>query len=226
MFKRLFILGIGLGIIAVVATPASGHGCRIVHRRAVKVVEKVAVVEAVAVLPVVSAFAPAIVQAYGAAYLPGTGYAGAPYGQQSGYGGGQPDAVLAALQRLEQRLAGLEQRAGVAPPQAQQTAPMPPADIPPGALPQQGQTDNGGLANLSAEKFREVLRRVYSTDPKISMPRGKPPLTDEELSLVVQWVASPGPPAPEVVQLFTAKCASCHGSGREGAGGGFVLTLK
>ncbi len=237
MFNRFDAVLLSLGLAALIATPAAASNCRTVHRcnapvRIVErvVVDKVAVVEAVAVVPVVSAFLPAVVQAYGAAYV------GAPVAQQvvgqSGYGSqpgaapgyagtGQSDAVLTAIQQLGQRLGAMEQRMGIATPTAQ--TPMPGADVTPQA---QGQADNGVLSNLSAEKQREVLRRVYSTDTKVSMPRGGKPLNDEELSLVVGWVASSGPPAPEVTRLFQTRCASCHQSGREGAGGGFVLTLK
>ncbi len=240
---------VGFLVLALVTTKARSDGyCRNVHRCAAPVrvvervvVDKVAVVDAVAVVPVVSAFLPAVVQAYGAAYV-----GGQPFGQQvvgqpgygsqpgaaPGYAGtGQSDAVLTAIQQLGQRLGAMEQRMGINPPAAQ--TPMPPADAPrqtqidpPWTTPQQVDQSSGVLSNLSAEKQREVLRRVYSTDAKVSMPRNGRALTDEELSLVVGWVAGSGPPAPEVTRLFQTRCASCHQSGREGAGGGFVLTLR
>ncbi len=233
--KRLDVLFLSLGLAALVATPAAA-GCRTVHRCATPVVVQSAVVEAIPIVPVVSAFLQPQVIAYGAAYAGALqqgsvqqqqGYAPQP-GQQ-GYAPqpGQQDAVLAALQRLEQRLGVIEQRAGVAPPQGQ-GAPMPPADAPTqqeqaqpqGQAPPQGQgsadvlklfttrcaschqkgkeTAGGGfvllngtqLVPLSAAKQKEVLKRVYSTDKKIAMPRTGNPLTDEELGVVVGWLAT------------------------------------
>ncbi len=244
--KRLDVLLLSLGLVALVATPVAA-GCRVVHRCVTPVVvEKQVVVEAIAAVPVVSAFVPAAVVAYGAAYVPGTGYAGTPYQQVLPQGAGPsippraiPGAVpvgqelesqsaLAILQRLEQRLGAMEQRVGIAPPQ-QQTAPMPPADPPQGqpAQPTQepppaaqgqangdvlklfttrcaschakGREGSGGgfvlldgprLAPLSAARQKQVLQRVYTTDPKLAMPRNGKPLTDEELSTVIGWLAS------------------------------------
>ncbi len=239
--KRFDIMLLGLGLVAVVATPVSA-GCRSVHRCATPVVvNKVAVVEAVAAYPVASAFIPTAVVAYGAAYV------GQPYQQQfappAGYGQagvqgygqqqGQQDSLLSALQRLEQRLGAIEQRSGLAPPQGQ-APPMPGADqqqapppvqeqqtqAPPPAQAQQGQggaealklftsrcaschskgkEGSGGgfvllngsqLAPLTAEQQKKVLNRVYSTDTKIAMPRGGKGLTDEELGVVVNWLAT------------------------------------
>ncbi len=245
--KRLDVLLVSLGLVALIATPVAA-GCRVVHRCATPVVvEKVAIVEAIAAVPVVSAFVPAAVVAYGAAYLPGTGYAGTPYQQvlpQGAYAPPPPRAIpgavpvgqefesqssLAILQRLEQRLGVMEQRAGIAPPQ-QQGTPMPPADpqqdkVPPpppaqepppaaqgqagadvlklftarcASCHQKGREGSGGgfvlldgprLASLSAAKQKQVLQRVYTTDTKLAMPRGGKPLTDEELGVVVGWLA-------------------------------------
>ncbi len=185
--KRLDVVLLSLGLAALVATPAAAGNCRSVHRCAVpvrvveRVVAPVAVVDAVAVVPVVSAFLPAVVQAYGAAYV-GTPFAqqvaqqpgyGSQPGAVPGYAGtGQSDAVLTAIQQLGQRLGAMEQRMGINPPAAQ--TPMPGADAPPASA--QGQVPPQGQANV------------------------------------------------DVAKLFTTRCASCHQQGREGAGGGFVLT--
>lgn len=243
MVNRFDTVMLSLGLAVLIATPAAAGNCRTVHRCAppVRIVERVitpvAVVEAVAVLPVlpvVSAFAPAVVQAYGATYIPGSGSyqqvipsgAYAPPPPQAIPGATPvaqyPESFLTVLKGIEQRMVAMEQRMGVAAQQSQ--TPMPPADAP--QTQPQAQAGNSLLAVLSAEKQREVLRRVYSTDTKVSMPRGGKPLTDEELSVVVGWVASSSPPAPELTKLFQTRCASCHQSGREGSGGGFVLTLK
>jgi mono/diheme cytochrome c family protein len=128
MVKRLLVMVFILLTGAMLTTPAEAAGCRAVVRRNVVVVEKKAiVVEKVAA--VVAQFVPIPVLQYSATYAPGVPYTGPSYGQQGHTGGQGQDAVLAALQRLEQRLAGLERRAGLAPPE-QDAPPMKRADDP------------------------------------------------------------------------------------------------
>lgn len=219
--KRLDLVLLSLGLLALVATPAAAD-CRAIHRCATPVVVQspVAVVETIPIVPVVSAFLQPQVIAYGAAY------AGAPF-QQQGYApqqgyaqqSGQQDAVLAALQRLEQRLGAMEQRSGAAP-QAP-AVPMPAADAPPvpaqeQALPAQGQAgadvvklftsrcaschakgkegSGGGFVLLDGPRLAPLTadkqREVLRQIYSQKMPKSGKPLSVEELGVVVGWIAT------------------------------------
>jgi mono/diheme cytochrome c family protein len=126
MGKRLLILVFALLVAGLLCVPrANATGCRAYVRRAV-VVEKVAVVKEV-VAPVVAQFVPIPVLQYSATYAPGVPYTGPPAPAPAAAAPCANDAVMSALQRLEQRLGGLERQMGIAPPQ-QQAAPMPGAD--------------------------------------------------------------------------------------------------
>ncbi len=208
--KRLHVLLLALGLAALLATPVAA-GCRVVHRCTPPVV-----VEAIPVVPLVAAFLQPQVLAYGAAYTRAPLQQGvAP--QQAGPPDAVLAALQRLEQRLgamEQRAGIAPPQAQTAPMPAADT-PAPQEQAPPqgqasadvlklftarcASCHARGKEGSGGgfvlldgpkLAPLSAAKQKQVLQRVYSTDTKVAMPRGGKPLTDEELSTVIGWLAT------------------------------------
>lgn len=197
MGKRLLILVfLGSAVWLLSGPRTEAAGCRAFVKR-VAVVEKVNVVA-----PVVASFVPVPVLQYSATYAPGVPYSGPP----APVAGQSQDAVLQALQRLEQRLAGLERRAGVAP---QEAPPMRQADEPPPAQGKGPAGSGGGHAAMFSKSCvvcheASVAKRdgggfTLMTGTTVA------PLTDRQKLRIIERVRSGTMPPPDAVKAGKVK---------------------
>jgi hypothetical protein len=81
--------------------------------------------------------------------------------------------------------------------------PGPPVPSPPGPAP--GPAQPMSLAPLTPAQILDINKKCYSQ----AMPKGGPPLNQEEMNIVSYFVAT-GESDKGALQLFTNKCAACH----------------